>query len=331
MLSHFNSLLLPVPRAGVFKMSGWMVWCGCMLRRENEYYLIFSRWPAADGHGGWVTRSEICWAVSSDPLGRFEYGGLVLGGAGGEAWDADVTHNPAVLEVDGTYYLYYMGNRGDGSYWNHRNNQRIGVAVASDPRGPWRRSDRPIVDVSPGSWDHLMTSNPTVTRGPDGKFYMIYKGVGDGPLPKGGAVVFGLAVADAPEGPFRKVAGPLLTNPENPWSVEDPFLWYGDGAFRMLAKDFQGFFTKRGPSTVGLFESPDGAAWRPAEDPFAFDRTIHWEDGTGETVDALERPCVFFEDGRPSVLLCAVGIGKDRHDSYNLRIPLDNPLRRRVV
>jgi hypothetical protein len=160
---------------------------------------------------------------------------------------------------------------------------------------------------------------------------MIYKGVGDGPLPKGGAVVFGLAVADAPEGPFRKVAGPLLTNPENPWSVEDPFIWYSGGAFRMLAKDFQGFFTQRGPSTVGLFESPDAVAWRPAEDPFAFDRTIRWEDGKDETVDALERPCIFFEDGQASVLLCAVGIGKDRHDSYNLRIPLYNSLHRRVV
>ncbi len=48
-----------------------------------------------------------------------------------EFWDADVTHNPNVLFHDGKYYLFYMGQFGDGkNYPMHRNHQRIGVAVA---------------------------------------------------------------------------------------------------------------------------------------------------------------------------------------------------------
>ena len=34
--------------------------------------------------------------------------------------------------------------------WNHQidlNNQRIGVAVADDPHGPWTRFDEPLIDV----------------------------------------------------------------------------------------------------------------------------------------------------------------------------------------
>ena len=49
-----------------------------------------------------------------------------------------ITHNPTVIRARGKYYLYYMGNTGDGSFWSHRNNQRIGVAVADKPEGPWR-------------------------------------------------------------------------------------------------------------------------------------------------------------------------------------------------
>jgi hypothetical protein len=318
----FNALLLPAPRSGVFRMDGWMVWCGSLIKRGAEYYLYFSRWPASFGHQGWVTNSEIAYAVGRDLFGPFEYRGTVLAGAGGDSWDADVTHNPVVLEADGAYYLYYMGNRGNGSYWSHRNNQRIGVAVATSPEGPWIRSESPLVDVSPGSWDHLMVSNPTVARGGDGLFYMIYKGVGDGPLPKGGAVVLGLAVAEHPTGPFRKIAGPLLANPEHPWSLEDPFLWHDGERFLLLAKDFQGFFTGRGPSTVALFESMDAVDWKAAANAFAFDRCIKWEDGEMQSVDALERPFIYFENGTAAALLCAVGIGPDRADSFNVRIPL---------
>lgn len=320
----FASWMRPVPRGATFAMEGYHVWCGTVLRGpEGRYHLLFSRWPKAQGHNGWVTHSEIGYASADDPLGPFRFEGLALAGAGGDAWDRDVTHNPTMLEHEGKYYLYYIGNYGNGEYWDHRNRQRIGLATADHPSGPWRRFDRPLVDVSPGSWDTYIASNPTVTRGPDGRFYMIYKGVGPGPLPKGGAVVCGVAVADGPEGPFRKLAGPIMVNPENDWSVEDPYVWCQDGRFYALVKDFQGYFTKIGESSVALFESGDGLDWRPSACPLAFKREIRWEDGSATKVDALERPQLLFgEDGRPAVLYCAVGEDPLRETSYNVAIPL---------
>ena len=93
-----------------------------------------------------------------------------------------------------------MGNRGNGEWWNHRNNQRIGCAVTSDPEGEWRRKEEPVIDVSSRGFDSLMTSNPTVTQMPDGRVLAVYKGVSkEGELPKGGPVICGVAIAEHPE------------------------------------------------------------------------------------------------------------------------------------
>lgn len=78
-----------------------------------------------------------------------------------------------------------MGNFGNGvaEYplnWTHHNHQRIGVAVADSPDGPWQRFDKPVVDVGvdADAPDALMTSNPAVTPRPEGGVLMVYKAVG---------------------------------------------------------------------------------------------------------------------------------------------------------
>lgn len=318
---NFRNLIKPTPRKSVFKMDGWYVWCGSSVKgKDGLYYLLFSRWPEGKGFDAWVTNSEIAYAVAFEPLGPYEYRGIALKGSG-SGWDADVTHNPTVIKNDNKYYMYYMGTRGPGSWWDYRNNQRIGVAVAAHPAGPWERFDKPVLDVSSGEWDCLMTSNPSCTRGPDGKFYMMYKGVGAGPMPKGGKVLAGMAVADDPLGPFTKKKGPVIENPESGWSVEDAFVWYQNDRFYALIKDFQGFFTKSGRDTLAMFESKDGLNWKMAENPLAHDRNIQWEDGKTQKMLRLERPQILLENGSPIALFCAcmpdIGSG-----TYNVHIPL---------
>jgi hypothetical protein len=88
-----------------------------------------------------------------------------------------------------------MGNTGDrnkvsGLNWSHRNNQRIGVAVADSPAGPWKRFDKPLIDTTPGFHDAQCLANPTVTERPDGGYLMVYKAVAEKkPQPFGGPVV----------------------------------------------------------------------------------------------------------------------------------------------
>ena len=103
-------------------------------------------------------------------------------------------------------------------------------------------------------------------------------------------MICGIAIAEHPEGPFVKQPQPVMVNPENEWSVEDPFLWYQKDRFYALVKDFQGYFTGHEDGSVALFESENGVNWNPAEHPLAFDKTITWI-GKGKTkMQSLERP-----------------------------------------
>lgn len=312
---------------GIFQLDGFYVWCGTMTRDvSGVYYLFFSFWEKELGFDGWVTHSKIGYATGKDPFGSFTYQGIALAGSGC-GWDRDCVHNPSVIRHGGKYYLYYMGNYGTGEYWDNRNHQRIGVAEADSPGGPWKRFDKPVIDVSPMGHDSLVCSNPAVTQGPDGRFYMIYKAVeNSGVLPKGGPVVCGTAVADSPLGPFEKSKTPVMVNPEHDWSVEDAFLWYEKDRFYALAKDFQGYFTKAGKKHTALFESRDGFCWKLSPSPIGFLRGITMEDGEVLKLANMERPQIYIEDGKPVALLCACLKEEDeegmRH-SFNVRLPLE--------
>lgn len=322
-MPDFNlaAMLQPVPRRARFAMGGWYVWCGTMCRADDRYFLLFSRWPQASEFRGWVTHSEIGWAVSDDPLGPFTFGGMALPGAGGDAWDAHATHNPAVMAFGGKFYLYYMGDRGNGEFWDHRNNQRIGVAVADHPAGPWQRFDRPLVDVDKQSWVYMMCSNPTVTPTPAGRFLMIYKTTSQGPLPFGGNVYHAAAFSDDPLGPFTRLPDPIFTREGVQFPAEDPSVFWLEDRYYVVCKDMQGCFTEYGPGLV-LFESREGKDWALAKHPFVSARQIVWEDGEVLPVALLDRPQVYLEADQPRVLVCAVKPQDETALTYNVQIPL---------
>lgn len=325
--------LQPVPASGVFSDQGYYVWCGTMVRAgDGRYHLYYSRWPKTLGFSAWVTHSEIAHAVGDTPLGPFHFAGVALGARGRQFWDGLCTHNPTVLRIDGKYYLYYTGNTGDGKAvaslnWTHRNNQRIGVAVATSPNGPWLRMARPVLDVSPdaGAADSLVTNNPTVFQRADGRYQMIYKAVGrERPLPFGGPVVHLTATSNLPTGPFVKQMRPIFLAPGVDFPAEDPFAWYDRGRNRYYAivKDNKGDFTHAGRSLV-LWESPDGFDWKLAAHPLVSTTDITWADGRKQHLNALERPQLLFdESGQPVVLLCAADTSSDHAETFNVRIPL---------
>ena len=319
---NFKERIGKVTQNSIFKMEDYFVWCGTMTKGDDGlYYLYFSFWPKTGSFDNdWVICSKIGYAVSDNPCGGFSYQGIALDS--GTGWDSGSVHNPAVIKHNGKYYMYYMGNYGNGEFWNHRNHQRIGVAVAENPEGPWQRFDKPVIDVSPKGFDSLMTSNPSVTIGDDGKCYMIYKAVADnGIYPKGGAVVCGIAVAEKPDGPFVKHDKPILVNPENDWSVEDAFIWQENGKLYAIAKDFQGYFTKSEKGDLALFCSEDAVDWEPAENPLALKKELPFENTT-VPLFRMERPQIYFEDGRPKVLLCACMPSEKADETFNISIPM---------
>lgn len=325
---NFKERFQTVPRANLFTEEGYYVWCGTMFRFHGIYYMIYSRWERSKGFGAWVTDSRVCLARSETAEGQFRHVRELFDYTGNTPEERMVMHNPAAIVHDGKVYLYFMMNYGTGDWWEHRNRQRIGAAWSEDPENTWVRLPHPVVDITPGGVDSLMTSNPTVTPMPDGRFLMIYKAVSaEGEFPRGGAVICSAAIADSPIGPFRKTGKPLFVNPENGWSVEDPFVWWEDGWFYALVKDYHGYFTKVKTiwsGSAALFRSADGIDWEPdPEHPLAYLNELEFEDGP-ETFFSLERPQMYIEDGKTRFLLCACRFHPDDDITYNVKIPLEH-------
>ncbi|MEO0732321.1 MAG: glycoside hydrolase family protein [Bacteroidota bacterium] len=312
------------------------IWGGSLVKGDDgQYHMYYSRWPKRLGWA-WVTDSEIAHATADNPFGPFTFRDVVLPRRGAEYWDGMCTHNPTIHRFGDKYYLYYMGNTGDGQVPSspgnlvinilHRNNQRIGVAVADSPYGPWERFDEPVIDVSTDTTalDALMTSNPSVTKRPDGGYLMVYKAVGKKlPGKWRGPVVHCVATSDNPTGPFKKYDQPVFTAEGFDFPAEDPSIWYQDGKYRAIVKDMNGAFTDAGRSLV-LFDSEDGFDWQLAEKPLLSRLEINWSDGTKQEVDHLERPQLYLENGKPVALLCASDIVDENGvlQSFNVQIPV---------
>jgi len=325
-----HSMIQPIPTTAKFINDSLYIWGGSLIKShiDQKYHLFYSRWPREHGFYAWVTSSEVAHAVSDSPFGPFEFRDVALPHRGAEYWDGMYTHNPTVHYFNGKYYLYYTGNFGDGEITSprlnmtHRNNQRIGVAIAEDPNGPWKRFDYPIIDISQDTTAHdaQMMANPSVTQMPDGRFLMVYKAVArKRPQPFGGPVVHLTAIADHPEGPFMKQNKPIFTAEDFDFPAEDPFVWYQDDCYYAIVKDMNGAFTDAGRSMV-LFYSLDGLDWKLAKNPLVSDLNIKWQNGDTQKLHALERPQLFFENGKPVALLCAVN--ETLEHSYNVQIPL---------
>jgi hypothetical protein len=327
----FAAMVRPVPGSAKFSDPEYYIWCGTMVRGDDgTCHLYYSRWPRKLGHNAWVTHSEVAHAVGETPLGPFAHRDVALPTRGKDFWDGLCTHNPNVHKFGAKFYLYYMGNTGDGVAskalnFVHRNNQRVGVAVADSPEGPWQRFDKPLIEPAPGFIDALCATNPTVTERPGGGYLMVYKAVDNkGKPPFGGPVLHAVATSASPAGPFTKHPKPVFVKEGVAFAAEDPFIWTSGGRYWAIVKDNAGHFTGSGKSTA-LFESADGLDWRPAKHPLVATTEITWDDGRKQKLNSLERPQLYFEEGRPVVLMFAVDENNKREHSFNVRIPLAPP------
>lgn len=328
-----------LPSANRFSLPDHFVWCGAPVKGpDGRYHLFYSRWPVKAGFApGWAIHSEIAYAVADRPQGPYTHVNVALPkrgidpATGKKHWDADVTHNSNAFFHGGKYYLYYMGNHGDGkSYPMHRNHQRIGLAVADQPQGPWKRFDRPIVDISADkkAFDSLCVTNPAACLRPDGGVLLIYKAVEfiEG-KEMGGKVRYGAALAEAPEGPYVKTPGKIFEAEKGSkhWMLaEDPFIFhsakYGN-RYYAVARDVVGTFSGS-EGGICLFQSADGLDWKPAAHPKVLGSQFLLSGGSKSTFK-LERPALLIEDGEPTHLFGTTdGYLKDGKISSNVQIPL---------
>ena len=207
---------------------------------------------------------------------------------------------------------------------NFRYSQRIGVAVADDPGGPWTVSDAPLIDYQEGKPAHGYMVNPSVCKKPDGEYLMMFK---TRPESSGATKKFNaiqcLATALTPSGPFIIAENPVLTE----YTAEDPYVWAQNGSYYAIVDDQYGEYL--GFHGLALFESPDGYEWQVSEHQLVSKTELRWEDGTLSQLRHLERPQLWFdEQGQPAMLFCAMKLmpsdlkGLDTTLTANVHIPL---------
>lgn len=316
----------PTPRTAVLEEDGYIVWGASMVQAKDDMcHLYYCRWKGT--LGDWYKTSEIVHATSDNPLGPFISQEVVLTREPeAENWWCGVSSfNPNVVEFDGKYYLYYTGSNGlnfpiiqpDGSFKTSKNGtvitQRIGVAVADNPAGPWKRMKEPLIELSEEGFGSQMNCNPAVARDDDGNYVMVYKCSAG----KKVGIFLSVATAEKPTGPFIKSNKKIIVTPGTNFAAEDPFLWFQNDKFQCVVDDQKGVLS--GEKSLVRFESVDGFNWVKAE-PFVLSRCqIPWEDGEIEKTHHLERPQIWLKNGKPAVLFAAVW--KDNH-GFNVHIPL---------
>lgn len=336
----FTKLIPPtLPRSVVFRQEGWNLWDPSMVQGDDgQFYLFYSRWSGTLGFDAWCTHAEIAWATSTNSTGPFTFQGVALPSRGVEYWDGHSVYNTCVVRISDKFYLYYTGNRGTTNWtpdrippskewWTHRNHQRIGVAVADSLRGPWRRSDKPLLDVGPGVGRDIINV-PNLVVKPEGGYRLYYKTLAEGPHT---SVVHYSADAESPLGPFVSYPKPIVDKnklmPEVTktfrFHIDDHFEWIQDGRYYAIVKDHdKPFLTAHGKSLL-LFESPDGRDWKPSTNVLVKDFAVAWSDGGKTKYSRLEMPKLLFKNGRPSVLSLAAWQGSG--ESYIINIPLSVP------
>ena len=313
-ISDFCKKLKPVGR--ILESKGYFVWCNSPIYGpDGKVHVFYSRWPEKYGMSGWIHQSEIAHAVADDPESEFKLTDVALSPRPG-LFDATTCHNPHIKEVNGKYYLFYMGNSNGKT-----STKRIGLASSDSLYGPWKKPDTPLLEVGEeGSWDDHCTTNPAVVKHPNGQFWLYYKSWNTSEYlnaPKGsvrGNRKYGLAVANSISGPYEKFyKNPVIDFSAlgNNQQLEDAFVWYENGKFRLIARDM-GFYDHK----VGLyFESKDGIVWQNPEIAYKSLNNYVSESPAPSYLKRygrLERPQVLFKNGKPEYLFTAAQGG-----SYN--------------
>lgn len=207
------------------------VFCCCPIEGpEGKIHMFAARGePGAAVEPTWGRTNSIAHYVADKPEGPFRYVATVLEGTKDGAWDSYAPENPDVRKIDGKYVMVYTGTRDAKWPYANPNSFSVGMAIATDLNGPWRRAGE-IFD--PRTHPNPVISgccvvNPTILAR-QGKYFVYFKA---GPYP---TAKYFVAIADKLEGPYAVRSEPVTDNPDY---IEDAFVWEQDGVVYLMTTD----------------------------------------------------------------------------------------------
>lgn len=142
-----------------------------------------------------------------------------------------------IIKVGETYYVWYT----KGPLF-HGYDATIWYATSSDGH-TWREHGESVGRGGSGAWDEQSVFTPSILVA-EGKYWLFFTAVPKPFTNEGNRVTksaIGLAVADSPDGPWRKLPDPILRCTEDParfdsMRVDDACLIKRDGAYWMYYK-----------------------------------------------------------------------------------------------
>ena len=240
-----------------------------ILKIDDLFYVWYSRSTGpTQGFSGDIEvdkvfpwdRCDIWYATSEDGLSWKEEGMAVPRGPEG-AYDDRSVFTVEVMQWEGRYYLCYQCIK---SPYAVRAKNQVGLAWSDSPRGPWTKTDEPILSpadngvwkgeednrfqvLKKGDFDSHKVHDPCIVPYKN-KFYLYYKGeqMGEEITFGGRQIRHGVAIAD-------QATGPYIKSPYNPISNSghEICVWpYQNGIASLITTD--------GPEKNTIQWSPDG-------------------------------------------------------------------------
>jgi hypothetical protein len=274
-----------------FRMDGYWIWGGSMIKVGSTYHLFASRWEKKmDFPREYRFDSEIVRATSDSPSGPFQFEEVVIGERDSSYWDANMAHNPTIHRIGDEYVLFYIGS----DFTTYRENteyllRRVGYASSRSIEGPWARSDEPLIPQE--------SNNPAVLIEPD-RVLLLFR---DAPLR-----VY-MAMADHYRGPYEIVN-------DNVWpecKLEDFYLFGARGQYHIICEDNVGEVSGHVRWGVNLYSENGVDGWQKYDPVIVYDHDIEFENGQTLHCVRRERPQLLIEAGKITHLITGVYDGTD--------------------
>ena len=295
-----------VPKESGFKMDGYWIWCGSMIKVGSTYHLFASRWKkSGDFPEGYRQNSEIVRASSKSALGPFKFEEVIIGERDSSFWDSNMAHNPTIHKIGDEYVLFYIGSdfTTHATTYNQKSLvRRIGYASSKTITGPWRRSDQPIINSE--------SNNPAILV--DGsKIKLLYR---DAYL----KVI--LAESDNYKGGFKTVNEDVSPT----CKLEDFYLFKADNQYHIVCEDNVGGVSGHERWGVHLYSVDGVKDWKPYSPVVIYNHDIEFTDTTVLKCTRRERPQLLIENGKITYLITAVYDGKN---TWSQPVKLKTPIK----
>jgi len=273
-------------------MEGYWVWGGSLIKVNSTYHLFASRWPKGEEFPkDYRQDSEIVRATSKTILGPYEFQEVVIGERDSSYWDSNMAHNPTIHKIGDTYVLFYIGSDFTTLHPNKKYLYRcVGYATATSINGPWKRSEKPIINQE--------SNNPAVYVEKNGNIKLMFR---DAPL----RVI--LATAPSYEGPY------YIDN-ENVWpdcKLEDFYLFKYGNQYHCICEDNVGGVSGHVRWGIRLFSDNGITDWQKYEPTVVYDHDLKYDDGSILHCVRRERPQLYIENEKIACLLTGVYDGTD--------------------